>query len=457
MSSFRPSYSSATSNAASSWSIVAFGLTTFIGGAAFGYAIHFYSSNVETNKIQRKRRRKQVSTTVGVENGLNSNTSLSVSSLSSSPTATANLSNKGAAESHLWKLVEYSLSATIIQAADRLDLFERLYEVDRPITVKQLADATKWSDRWLQEVLLQLTASGICTYDPSDQTFTLKDEYVPFLRGPQKEKRSLAGMFQFLRALTSRTDAVVQAVQTGVGIDYEHGIEDIGTAIDRKNGNFFKHTLVDGVLASIIIPQNGVPLITRLHEGIYVADVGCGFGTSTIAMAKRFPNSHFYAYESSLKALQSIQKNIDEAQISNVTICDVSQRVVGDGPILDDPTSMFGFVYAHDVLHDMLHPQELIKDVKKRLSKDDGCWLIVDIDCKETMEENLRLPNAATLYGFSCLLCLSMATSEPDGEGLGTCGFPPTLAKNWAQKAGFVHFQQRTVDAIPYNAVYLLA
>jgi SAM-dependent methyltransferase len=406
------------------------GLTVFVGGTAFGYAVRFYvvesrgsQKNVDDAPIQRSH---------------------PLSSWS-----------KGA-ESHLWKMVEYSLSSTIIQAADRLDLFERLYQTG-PSTSEDLARTTSWSERWLREILLQLAGSGVCVYDPSHQTFALKEDYSPFLRGPQNEKRSLAGMFQFLSALTGRTDAVVQAVQTGTGIDYDYGSEDIGAAIDRKNGNFFRHNLVDGVLADIVVPQTGTPLVKKLEEGINVADVGCGFGTSTVAMAKRFPKSHFYAYESSPRALQAIKENIDDAKLSNVTICDVSERTVGDGPILDDPTSMFEFVYAHDVLHDMLQTRELIKDVKKRLSKEEGCWLIVDIDCKEKAEDNLRMPNAATLYAFSCLLCLSMATSEPSGEGLGTCGFPPSLAKRWAKKAGFEHFQQRKVEAIPYNAVYLLA
>lgn len=419
-----------SSSQTSVWCLIAAGLTAFAGGTAFGYTVRLYI-------IEKRRRHSNGATRQPLP-----------------PHPLSPRSNE--AESHLWKIAEYSLSATIIQAADQLDLFERLCQAG-PATSTDLAASNQWSERWLREVLLQLAGSGICIYDPSRQTFALRDDYVQFLRGPQHEKRSLAGMFQFLSALTGRTESVVRAVQTGRGIDYDCGSEDIGTAIDRKNGNFFRHTLVDGVLAGIIIPQTGLPLFKKLEAGMHVADVGCGFGTSTVAMAKCFPKSHFYAYESSPKALQAIQVNIDEAKLSNVTVCDVAERTVGDGPILNDPSSMFGFVYAHDVLHDMLHPRELMKDVKKRLAKEDGCWLIVDIDCCEKAEDNLRLPNAPMLYAFSCLLCLSMATSEPSGEGLGTCGFPPTLAKRWARKAGFQYFQQMKVEAIPYNAVYLLA
>jgi hypothetical protein len=55
------------------------------------------------------------------------------------------------------------------------------------------------------------------------------------------------------------------------------------------------------------------------------------------------------------------------------------------------------------------------------------------------------------------LLCLSMATSEPNGEGLGTCGFSPELAETWMNKAGFNHFEKRKIASLPYNICYLVA
>jgi SAM-dependent methyltransferase len=362
---------------------------------------------------------------------------------------------KDAASKHLSKMIEYSLSTTMIRVADQLDLFQHLHTMG-PCSSQDLATKLGWSERWLREVLLQLTATGLCNYS-SEYGFSLKPEYGVFLRGPEHEINSIAGTFQFLSALVSREDAVIQAVKTGRGIDYDFGKDgkDIGAALDRKNGNFFRNKLINE-LSKIHMPRTGEQLLQKLEQGIDVADIGCGFGTSTISMAKCFPKSRFYAFESSPKALAAIQANITAAKVSNVTICKVPERTLGDGPDLKDPTSMFDFVYAHDVMHDMLNPRELIKDVKKRLSKD-GCWFIVDIHCKDTLEDNLRLPNAAMLYAFSCLLCLSMATSEPHGEGLGTCGFPPKLAEQWTRKAGFQYFEKRTIPSLPYNACYLVA
>jgi SAM-dependent methyltransferase len=361
--------------------------------------------------------------------------------------------NASDAESHLWKIVEYSLTGALIRAGDQLDIYNKLHQWG-PISTLDLAQRTGWSERWLREFLLQATGAGICNYQQGQ--FSVRPEYVQFLRGPSEEKRSIAGMFQFLAALVRRTDAVAKAVQTGEGVDYDFGEQDICSAIDRKNGNFFRYNLIEGIIETVTIPQTGERLLDLMEQGIDVADVGCGCGTSTITMAKRFPLSRFFAFESSPRSMRLLEESMNNQNITNITICNVAERTVGGGPNLNDPNSKFGFVYAHDVIHDMTNPRALIQDVKKRLSKD-GCWFIVDIDCGETIEDNLAKPNAAMLYAFSCLLCLSMATSEPGGEGLGTCGFSPTLAEKWMKKAGFQHFERREVKAIPYNACYLVA
>jgi 2-polyprenyl-3-methyl-5-hydroxy-6-metoxy-1,4-benzoquinol methylase len=352
-------------------------------------------------------------------------------------------------------MIEYSLSSTMIRVADKLDLFEILYQ-HGPITCKDLASLTNYNERWLLEILLQLTAQEVFDYNPKAQQFALRSEYAPLLRSPTQEKKSIIGTFQFLSALIPRGEATVEACKTGQGIDYDHGVECIGDALDRKNGNYFRYLLVDDVLSTITIPSTGESLIDKLNSGIDVADIGCGFGTSTVSMAKRFPNSKFYAFESSPRALQAIQNNIELEGVTNVTVCNVDERTIGDGPDLQDPNSMFDFIHAHDVLHDMINPRALIKDVKKRLSPM-GCWFIVDIDCNEKIEDNLLLPNSSMLYAFSCLLCLSMATSTPEGEGLGTCGFPSTLAEKWMKKAGFTRFEKRKSPSLPDKACYLVA
>jgi SAM-dependent methyltransferase len=170
-------------------------------------------------------------------------------------------------------------------------------------------------------------------------------------------------------------------------------------------------------------------------------------------MAVKFPKSRFYAYEISPRSLDVIRKRVKDFDLKNLIVCDVTQRGVGDGP--DAPHTDFGFVYAHDVLHDMTTPRALIADVKKRLAPG-GCWIIVDVVCGGSTAENLRMSSAPTKLGFSCLLCLSSAMSTADGEGLGTMGFSIGLAQQWMKEAGFAHCVPIKFPSLPDNQGFLV-
>jgi len=59
------------------------------------------------------------------------------------------------------------------------------------------------------------------------------------------------------------------------------------------------------------------------------------------------------------------------------------------------------------------------------------------------------------MYGFSVLSCMSSATSDPDGEGLGTLGFHEGVAREMTAAAGFTRFKAHDFEN-PLNAYYEL-
>lgn len=83
--------------------------------------------------------------------------------------------------------------------------------------------------------------------------------------------------------------------------------------------------------------------------------------------------------------------------------------------------------------------------------------MIVDTKCYEKLADNLHLPIAEILYGYSCLLCLSSATSTHDGAGLGTCGFPAALARQWTSEAGFEYFREMSIPSMPMESCFVVA
>jgi ubiquinone/menaquinone biosynthesis C-methylase UbiE len=163
-------------------------------------------------------------------------------------------------------------------------------------------------------------------------------------------------------------------------------------------------------------------------------------------MAKAYPRSAFHGYDISRHALAHAQADHRAAGVTNVTFHDA-----GTDPLPEDGS--FDLVTAFDCIHDMAHPQPLMRSVRKSL-KLDGTWFIADINSKPSFEENLaRNPMAAMMYGFSVLSCLSSSLSEPDGAGLGTLGFSEPVARQMTAAAGFTRFQCHDLDN-PVNAYY---
>jgi len=57
-----------------------------------------------------------------------------------------------------------------------------------------------------------------------------------------------------------------------------------------------------------------------------------------------------------------------------------------------------------------------------------------------TLEQNRANPMLAMMLGFSITSCMSSATSEPGGMGLGTVGLPASRHRTLAEAAGFTRF-----------------
>ena len=57
---------------------------------------------------------------------------------------------------------------------------------------------------------------------------------------------------------------------------------------------------------------------------------------------------------------------------------------------------------------------------------------------KDSVRDNICHNAAApVMFSFSTCLCMSCATTEPDGEALGTLGFNVEVAKRMLNKGGF--------------------
>jgi len=306
------------------------------------------------------------------------------------------------------------------------------------VTSEELAAKTGLHERWVREWLRGQAAAKLIDYH-GDGRFALSP-IAALVFANENSPAFAAGAFAALPQQLGVLEQLLESFATGVGLPYDAFGPEGARGVEGMLAPWFRTMLVPMALPRL----NGV--VPKLTEGAKVADVGCGTGVALIEMAKAFPRSEFHGYDISRHALAHAEINKQYACLTNVNFHDAQAD-----PLPGDAS--YDFITSFDCVHDMAHPAVVMQAIRKSI-KPDGTWLIADINCKPTFEENLaRNPMAAMMYGFSVLSCMSSSLSEPGGAGLGTLGFSEPVARRMTAEAGFTRFARHDFDN-PVNAYY---
>lgn len=331
------------------------------------------------------------------------------------------------------------LNCALTLVGDQLGLYKAL-ATSGPCTSQTLADVTSLSERWVREWLYQQSCIEQIDYDEASDCFSLSAEAEAVLATPD-HPAYLGGMFHSVVAMFETVADLPDCFRTGVGQSFDDKGESCACGIERMSRKFQESHLVPTLLPKL----DGI--LEKLEAGAQVADVGCGAATSTVAMAKAFPNSTFTGYDISLHALGRARHNVDAARASNVHLHNPIDHPLPEDGSLD-------LITTFDVIHDSTHPEALIAAIKRSL-KPDGIWLCADVQGKPTFAENKRDNPIATLaYSFSVLVCMSAGLSVKGGAGLGTLGFHEQKAKEMSAEAGFTRFRTVPFEGDVFNAFY---
>jgi 2-polyprenyl-3-methyl-5-hydroxy-6-metoxy-1,4-benzoquinol methylase len=327
----------------------------------------------------------------------------------------------------------------MVYLGDRLGLYRALAQLDSA-TSAELAAHTGLSERWLREWLHQQGAAQLLEYR-GEGRFALSAEGAAVL-ADESHPAFGAGFFSQLPALVRLAEPIAESFRTGLGHPYDAMGADGAAGVERGLAPWFRALLVPFVLPRV------PGAIDALRGEAEVADVGCGAGVALLEMAKAFPRSRFHGYEISEHALERAERNRAAAGVANAVFHHAHRD-----PLPSD--ARFAFVTTFDCLHDMADPAATIRAIRRAI-RPDGTWLVADIKCYASYEENVeRNPMAAMMYGTSVLTCMSSALSEPGGLGLGTLGFHEVLAREMTAEAGFTRFEPLDLGH-PVNAFYLV-
>ena len=325
-------------------------------------------------------------------------------------------------------------NAPLVVLGDRLGLFRKMAGAG-PMDAEAVSEASGVRLRYAQEWLNAMAASGYVDYDAQTDRYRLSDE-AAMVFVDEDSPAFLAGGFEVLGALYQDLDKVQRAFTTGTGLGWHEHHPMLFSGTER----FFRAGYNTHLVPEWIPALDGVD--AKLRKGARVADVGCGFGASTIVMAQAYPASRFVGFDYPPLSIETARRKAAEAGVADR----VEFQVAG---AKDYPGTGYDMVTFFDCLHDMGDPVGAGRHVRETLAPD-GSWMLVEPFAGDTVAENLN-PVGRVYYAASTMVCTPCSLSQEVGLGLGAQAGERRLRKV-AEEAGFGRFRRATQT--PFNLIF---
>lgn len=327
-----------------------------------------------------------------------------------------------------------AFTAVAVITGDRLGLYKAL-AAGGPQTSAELAAATGTHERYVREWLANQAAAGYLDYDAATKRFSLPPEHVPLLADDGSEV-NMCGLFGMAQPLFADEPAITEAFRSGKGIGWhEHDARLYGLT-DRIFRNGYAAHLVSEWIPAL----EGVE--GKLRLGASVADLGCGYGSSTILMAESYPMSRFTGYDYHAPSIAAAREAAVRAGVRDR----VAFEVVAGAAL---PAASYDLVCCFDCVHDMGDPIGVLRRVRAAL-KPNGTLMIVEPFAGDALEQNLT-PVGRIFYGASTMLCTPASLAQEVGLALGAQAGEAAMAEV-VKAAGFRSF--RRAAETPFNIVY---
>jgi 2-polyprenyl-3-methyl-5-hydroxy-6-metoxy-1,4-benzoquinol methylase len=111
----------------------------------------------------------------------------------------------------------------------------------------------------------------------------------------------------------------------------------------------------------------------------------------------------------------------------------------------------FDLITSFDAIHDQRDPAAVLRRVADALAPE-GTYLMMEPRASSNLEENIRKPFTAYMYGISVLHCMTVSLAE-GGAGVGTA-WGEQAARRMLAEAGFTSVE--VVEAPgPQNDLYI--
>ena len=297
--------------------------------------------------------------------------------------------------------VAAAVSLFMAYMGDQAGVFDAM-DGEGPMTVGQLAAKTGLNEKYLHEWLGSISAAGYVDFDAGNDTFELPPEKA-LVMAREGQPACMQGFIQAIVAQYETHEQAVDTFRSGEGRDWSEHSPCLFCSTDR----FFRPGHQTHLIDEWLPAMDGV--FAKLEAGAKVADIGCGYGSSTVLMAQRFPKSTFVGIDFHEPSIEKAREQARQAGVENASFeLARAQDYRGDS---------FDFACIFDALHDMGDPVGAAKHIRETL-KDDGTFMLVEPMAGDSMAENMH-PLGQIFYGLSTVACTPASLAQEVGRGLG--------------------------------------
>jgi 2-polyprenyl-3-methyl-5-hydroxy-6-metoxy-1,4-benzoquinol methylase len=337
----------------------------------------------------------------------------------------------GALADRLFRDALGALELYTIYLGERLGLYRALHE-GGAATSAELATRTGTAERYVREWLEHHAASGLLDVDdvaagPLDRRYRLPAAHVPLLADHDDVRFAAYRAIDIVRAARQLPD-LVEAFRAGTApppLPWEpegRAAENRTIYLTRLGAEWLPAIAdVDGRL--------------RAEPPARVADLACGMGWSSIAIAHAYPLVGVDGFDLDADAIADARRNATAEGVADRVSFSVADAAA------PELSGRYDLVTILEGFHDMARPVEVLKTVRGMLA-DGGSVVMID----ENVADDFTAP-APELeryhYGWSVVACLPGAMGDPETAATGAVMRTATL-RRYAEEAGF-----HSVEVLP--------
>jgi 2-polyprenyl-3-methyl-5-hydroxy-6-metoxy-1,4-benzoquinol methylase len=312
-----------------------------------------------------------------------------------------------------------------VYLGERLGFYRALAEVG-DATPADLAGATGTNERYAREWLEQQAVAGLLEVEdgagPDERRYRLPDAHREVLLDPESLSY-VVPMARFHVAFANVVPKLEEAFRSGGGVSWaEFGEEGRLAQGDANRSQFLN-----------LLGREWLPAVPDVHARLEadpparVADVACGVGWSSIALAQAYPKASIDGFDLDEPSIAAARENAAEAGVADRVsfhVRDAAEALSGS----------YQLVTAFEAIHDLSQPVPVLRTMGK-LAADDGAVIVMD----EKVADEFQAPGDEVerlMYTYSVLCCLPTGMSEQPSAATGTVMRTETLER-YAKEASF--------------------